>query len=169
MTLDAQNEFETPPNLGLAKPRLRYLIRELSRHGKVCWYFRKDEGSRTRLPDAVGTPAFMNAYRSAFNANSDVKIAKKTRRIPKKTYVYFLHAGRRMKIGFSNNPSKRADSMQTAVPERLRVALKMKGGRDLEREMHARFKDLHIRGEWFYYRGELSAFVEGREYVEIVL
>ena len=112
----------------------------------------------------------MRAYKAAFNANSGQKIEKVLReREARRTYVYFMLAKNLVKIGFSNDPKKRAADMQTAIPERLEIVLKMKGGRELEREMHARFKELHIGGEWFAYHGELAAFMEGREHVELVL
>lgn len=144
-------------------------MREVSRHGRVCWYFRKDDGRRIRLPD-VGAPSFMRAYKAAFNASSGQKIGKILRdQQAKRTYVYFMLAKNRVKIGFSNDPKKRAAEMQTAVPERLEIVLKIKGGRELEREMHARFQDLRLGGEWFAYHGALADFIHGREEVDLVL
>ncbi len=49
-------------------PRLRppFLVRDVSRHGQVRWYFRKD-GHKTRLPDAYGSKEFMAAYDAALS------------------------------------------------------------------------------------------------------
>ena len=46
--------------------RLPYILREKTRHGKTVWYFRVQDGPRTRLPGEYGSDEFMAAYRAAF-------------------------------------------------------------------------------------------------------
>jgi len=154
-----------PPTI---KPRLRFLTYDRGR-----WYFRKGHGPRTPLPDRPGTVAFMAAYRAAFNGDIKDRTLKLKRRRPLKsdhqTYVYFMLVRNRVKIGFSKNPKRRAEDLQTALPDKISVVLKMKGGRELEREMHARFKDLRLGREWFAYHGALADFIHGREEVDLVL
>lgn len=48
----------------MPRPRPPYLLRDVSRHGKPRWYFRRD-GKRVRLPDAYGSPEFTAAYEAA--------------------------------------------------------------------------------------------------------
>jgi len=45
--------------------RLPYILREKTRHGTIVWYFRVQDGPRTRLPGEYGSDAFMAAYRAA--------------------------------------------------------------------------------------------------------
>lgn len=45
--------------------RMPYLLKETTRHGKTVWYFRIQDGPRTRIPGDYGSDAFMAAYRAA--------------------------------------------------------------------------------------------------------
>ena len=67
-----------------------------------------------------------------------------------------------MKIGYTadNSPSSRLESMQTANPRQLIALLCVAGGREVEQAFHEQFAKLHVRGEWFEYRGALRRFVE---------
>ena len=42
-----------------------FLHREISRHGKSCWYFRRGKGRRVRLPGEYGSAQFLAAYDAA--------------------------------------------------------------------------------------------------------
>jgi len=46
----------------MARTRKPYVHRELNRHGKTCWYFRKGKGKRTRLPGAYESPEWLKKY-----------------------------------------------------------------------------------------------------------
>ena len=46
----------------MPKPRLPYLHKERTRHGKIVWYYRRNEGPRTRIQGKFGTPAFTAEY-----------------------------------------------------------------------------------------------------------
>jgi hypothetical protein len=63
------------------------------------------------------------------------------------TYVYFISDGTAIKIGKSDNPNKRMNSLQIGNPRELSLL----GTTPLitEEEVHILFKDLKIRGEWF--------------------
>ena len=69
--------------------------------------------------------------------------------------VYFIRRGRQavIKIGISSNPLHRLSSLQTAadVPLSLIGFIPCLSARakDLERRLHAHFKDKHRHGEWF--------------------
>jgi integrase len=47
---------------GMPKPRLPYVQRETSRHGKKVWYFRRWDGPRIRLRGDYGSSEFMACY-----------------------------------------------------------------------------------------------------------
>jgi integrase len=53
----------------MPKVRPRYLHREVSRHGKVCWYFRRGSGQRIRLPGQYGSVEFEEAYARALGGS----------------------------------------------------------------------------------------------------
>jgi hypothetical protein len=72
--------------------------------------------------------------------------------------VYFIQAGvtgRPIKIGYTDDLGKRIISLQIGLPEPMEVLLSVKGGRELERELHAKFAHLRIRQEWFRAEREL--------------
>ena len=42
-----------------------HLHRQISRHGRVVWYFRRGKGRRIRIPGEYGSPEFLTAYDAA--------------------------------------------------------------------------------------------------------
>jgi integrase len=48
----------------MPRPRYQYCQREVSRHGKVTWYFRVGDGPRQRLPGEYGSTEFVAAWKS---------------------------------------------------------------------------------------------------------
>jgi integrase len=51
----------------MPRPRLRYVQREVTRHGKVVWYFRRDKTSpRHQLPGDYYSPEFIARYNELF-------------------------------------------------------------------------------------------------------
>lgn len=77
--------------------------------------------------------------------------------------VYFIHskATKAIKIGYSaHSPKVRLRELQTATAEKLSLLGWIAGSRDDERDLHQRFAEYRIRGEWFRYTGELIDYVE---------
>lgn len=76
--------------------------------------------------------------------------------------VYFIHDknARAVKIGTTNNLQRRLKEMQTSSPTKLNV-LKVidSAGRAEEIELHERFKDYRIMGEWFNLDGKLLRYL----------
>lgn len=54
-----------------------------------------------------------------------------------------------VKIGQTNNLTRRLSQLQTANPEPLTLLLVLRGGADTERALHQRFAQHRTRGEWF--------------------
>jgi hypothetical protein len=52
---------------GMPRPRPPYLLREVTRHGKVKWYVRIGKGPRARIHGAFGTPEFDAEYEAAIS------------------------------------------------------------------------------------------------------
>jgi hypothetical protein len=63
--------------------------------------------------------------------------------------VYLMECGDALKIGISVNPELRARRLASSLPNPVRVLATKAGGRYLERELHNRFFNLRINGEWF--------------------
>lgn len=55
-----------------------------------------------------------------------------------------------VKIGKASDPSNRFQSLQTGSSVRLFLIGVIDGDRVEERELHERFADARVRGEWFY-------------------
>mgnify|MGYP001585986666 CR=1 FL=1 len=76
-------------------------------------------------------------------------------------YVYFLKAGRFIKIGkTTGSPSARISQLQTGCPFHITLIAYIRGGIKEESQLHKRFKKYKTHGEWFFLDGELSEFIE---------
>lgn len=76
-------------------------------------------------------------------------------------FVYFIQAGPFVKIGkTSGRPDARVSELQTGCPYDLNLLAHISGGIKRERQLHARFHHLHVRGEWFKYERELYRFIK---------
>lgn len=66
-------------------------------------------------------------------------------------FVYFIQAeqGGPVKIGWSQEPEKRLLGIQTGHPYKLVIRRVIKAHRLLEGQLHARFVDQRLNGEWF--------------------
>jgi hypothetical protein len=65
--------------------------------------------------------------------------------------VYFMldKTAGSVKIGTSVDPKKRQKALQTGSTEPLILLGTIEGGRHVERDLHKRFHEYRIRGEWF--------------------
>lgn len=54
----------------MPRPRLEHLRREKTRHGRLVWYFRRDDGPRVRLKGDYGSPEFMETYKAALRGEA---------------------------------------------------------------------------------------------------
>lgn len=50
----------------MPRPRKPYLQKEITRHGKTVWYFRRGKEKRIRIPGIYGSPEFNEAYDAAY-------------------------------------------------------------------------------------------------------
>lgn len=81
--------------------------------------------------------------------------------------VYFIEAQGLglIKIGVATDSAAyRLGAMQTGCPVPLILKIEFRGGRDVERSYHKRFKSLRYRGEWFKKEGELRQFIRSAGY-----
>ncbi|HEU4986845.1 MAG TPA: tyrosine-type recombinase/integrase [Rhizobiaceae bacterium] len=54
----------------MPRQRKPYVQREVTRHGKIVWYFRKGDGPRIRLAGEYESPEFLAAYDAALAGNA---------------------------------------------------------------------------------------------------
>lgn len=54
-----------------------------------------------------------------------------------------------VKIGWSDNPKRRLRNLQSGSPVPLRLLAVYEGGHYVEAELHRRFADKRVHGEWF--------------------
>ena len=68
-----------------------------------------------------------------------------------KTYVYLVvnQAGTQVKIGLSSSPQRRVRTLSTGNADPLHLLYYVVGGRSLEKALHSKFKQHHIRNEWY--------------------
>ena len=68
-----------------------------------------------------------------------------------KSYIYFIQelASRHIKIGCTINPSRRIRSLYLTIPGNIQVLGIFPGSVYLEKDLHFRFRELRVKGEWF--------------------
>lgn len=76
-------------------------------------------------------------------------------------YVYFARFSDRIKIGFSKNPSSRVAELRVAIPDLVLLGT-FQGTESDEADLHNKFSDLLIGGEWFRAEDRLLSEVESR-------
>ena len=76
--------------------------------------------------------------------------------------IYFIQAGRKgpVKIGYTkNNIRDRLKNLQAATAEKLHLIGVLPGEVRNEKELHVKFKDLNIHGEWYKPETELIQYI----------
>jgi hypothetical protein len=75
--------------------------------------------------------------------------ARRAPRADARVYAIWAEGPDLIKIGFSGDVRKRHSALQVTSPHTLHLLMDIPGGEDLERELHFRFRDFRVRGEWF--------------------
>jgi hypothetical protein len=77
--------------------------------------------------------------------------------------VYFIldSYSNSVKIGYSTikGLKKRVENLQIGTPYELKLLGIVWGDKNIEKELHKKFKHSRIRGEWFYYTKELEEYL----------
>lgn len=73
--------------------------------------------------------------------------------------VYFIKCGKRVKIGHAMDPRSRLRDLQVGNPEKLELLMVIEGGRRTECEIHKRFAEQRLAGEWFRIEGDLREYM----------
>mgnify|MGYP001563209798 CR=1 FL=1 len=75
--------------------------------------------------------------------------------------TYFIFDGLDVKIGRGQDAIKRMNSLQCGSSKKLSLLKVLEG--DLETELHRKFEDWRIRGEWFQLSQPIANFLDGLE------
>jgi len=105
-------------------------------------------------------------FNEAISNYVDVQIVAEEKRYDE-SLVYFIKAGRRIKIGRSLNPEARLKSIRggnSQMPRNLdpssaKLLATEPGGPARERELHQHFAHLRVAGEWFNNGPELKIYI----------
>lgn len=73
--------------------------------------------------------------------------------------IYFIQCNKAVKIGFTNNISRRLLELQAANPCKLCILGIMDGGKDLERLIHRYLYKFKIRHEWYRLNEQVKDFI----------
>jgi hypothetical protein len=103
------------------------------------------------------------SYRKQYGATIEEERRKRGEAI-----VYFIarsdwpEDGEPVKIGIARDVDQRLRNLQTGSPEDLFLIGTMVGGKAAERDIHRRFHECHIRGEWFRMCPALREFIRAK-------
>lgn len=85
-------------------------------------------------------------------------------------FVYFIKAGRKIKIGYATDPVRRLHRIRSGTSgagapvgldtSRAKILATIEGDRLREGELHRQFKHLRVSGEWFHATPELVSFIQ---------
>ncbi len=131
--------------------------------GTLCFHNRRyftENGNRIQLEHtglSVSVPKLKNKQKASLSASAR-KPSDDT------DFVYLIRMGRTKmyKIGISNDPEKRLDSLQTASPYKLKLLniFPADNATAAEEKLHAVFHGQRKEGEWFSLTDEQRAVIE---------
>ena len=77
--------------------------------------------------------------------------------------IYFIQNTdtKHIKIGYSDNIRRRLSELQITSPHELTILTICEGGIEVEKELHDKFNDHYVRGEWFNPSEELISYING--------
>ncbi len=143
--------------------RLKYLLVDHDRHGNERRYVRM-RGVKLRIRAGVDSPGFRAEYEVAVANLKKLAPASETQ-----TVVYVAapqQSLRPVKIGMTDDPTKRLNTLQTGNPNTLTIVAIAKLTRAqavaVERSAHIHFKDDRMTGEWFDISLDQAAYIVGR-------
>jgi hypothetical protein len=79
------------------------------------------------------------------------------RKIHNVGFVYLISDGEDVKIGFSNNPTRRLAQIQQTYPKPLELIYQFAGTMADELALHEKFSHLRQDGEWFKMHEDIDA------------
>jgi len=115
---------------------------------------------RERLEDS-GLIPFQDWYLDCNGFKRKRSLKRKKDEWTKVEVVYFIRAfDGNIKIGFTNNINERVGAGKVWRPEGLEVLLLIPGDMEMETNLHLKFEEHQIHGDWFRSSQEILAFIE---------
>jgi hypothetical protein len=145
----------------VTEAKVKYVVKDTDRHGNVRWYFRRNAW-KARLECGPKDDRFLEFYlKAAADYMAAQKVFPKPRdEIRKRSgFVYFIRSGEFVKIGYSKNPIKRLDILNTGMGTRARFVLSVPGTMKDEKQLHGRFARNRANGEWFRMGPSIEQFL----------
>lgn len=81
---------------------------------------------------------------------------------PRNEFVYFMYSGGRIKIGYSRGTEGRLKTLKTSGPFPPVIILVMHGTMGDEADLHVRFHDSRLHGEWFVLSKDMRTYLRAR-------
>lgn len=77
------------------------------------------------------------------------------------SFIYFIQSGKDgpIKIGTTNNVESRLGDIRVLNPQKIKLLKSIKGTQKYEKEIHRKFKNDRIKGEWFRLSSDLIEFI----------
>lgn len=151
---------------------MKHVSTFIDRNGHRRWRFRKTGLKDHYFKSAPGEPGFDEEYADCYRDPADRKppseplphlsLVRQLRGDYVGGHVYFVEAENGLiKVGFSKSIRERFKKLATATPLTLTLLGLRPGTAQAEREIHKRFADQRVMGEWFKPSSELRELATG--------
>lgn len=110
-----------------------------------------------RWASANGIPTLQQPFVRAEPLPSGPKKPKRAER--PNDQVYFAFCAGKVKIGVSNNVTRRLHGFRTASAQPVELLAVLPGSTELETRLHSQFSAAHSHGEWFSLNDDLRAYL----------
>lgn len=136
---------------GVVKPHYR------NPHLALYWTGKGRQTPVLRLRRGAIIKSTLNEVPTGFLGRENAEDSNDT-----KTWIYFLRSGNSnsVKIGRSNDVSRRQRVLQTGNPEKLILMGRQRADADVEKSLQYRFRNDHIRGEFYALSPELKKYIK---------
>jgi transcriptional regulator with XRE-family HTH domain len=79
--------------------------------------------------------------------------------------IYFIETQGLVKIGYSNDPRRRFHNLSIGCPTKCTLIGVIDGCMTDEKDIHEKFKENRVRGEWFEFTPEINALIAAKSAV----
>lgn len=137
----------------------RYVKVYTDRHGRRRFYYRRKGYPGIPLSGEPETDEFRASYEAA--EASLLSAERKRERAGGFVYAIRVRGFDLVKIGYSTVPTRRFIQLEngSGMAGGLEMLARFHGGRTLERQLHDRFGDQRLFGEWFRLSGPVSDWI----------
>lgn len=80
--------------------------------------------------------------------------------------IYIINSAHYIKIGFTRNIDQRIHALRTSSPLDVELVASFPGTKDDEKELHAMFNHIRVRGEWFHAHRDIRRWLKSKRGVQ---